>query len=438
MALEDVLRQYAEIVDFLKSLVVAHRRALQDENLSFQLEGIRKDIYICFNDLCKLNEMLIACDGEIKETVTMLKSSKEKFGKLADKETKLRDEKRRWSVEIPPLSESKIKIPITTGYRSLLNQYIELVGATNTSLAAEGTTGNDEQSGIVDRRQLLQSVKLLQACHEESIKDIKQLESLLRDFKKDQAFIVKEMRSHQAKIRRETAGIDESIAKVHQSRKKLLKKVGLAIPEASGSSSLSHRLFNLQLNEENKRREQEQQDIANHAFEFIDMKIRSLQDQLTHKKEDSSNLVTQRNLWGECAQLVKELEDRLSTALTSKGKSPSGQIKSWLQKTISDLKTTISAADSDILITLITDEKEVIEKALVEISGETVQPLNIPKKNRYQMSPLHSHSSPPFLVASKSPPKIGITDKTVDPVTDANGIELENMDSIKGKYEKKD
>lgn len=438
MGLEDVLRQNAEITDFLRSLVLVHRRALQDENLPFELDGIRKDIYICFNDLCRLNDMLIACDGEIKETIEMLKSSKEKFGKLADKEIKLQNDKEKWLLKIPPLSESKVQISIDSGYRPLLNQYIEFVGAANTSLAAEDTIEEDEQYGIVDRRQLLQSTKILEACHEESIKDIRSLESLLRDFKKDQSFIVRELRSHQARIRHQTSSIDESIAKVRQSRKKLLNKVGLAVPGSSETSSLTYKLFNLQLTEENKKKEQEQQDIANHAPEFIDMKINALQDQLTHKKEDSSNLVTQRNLWAECTQSVKELEDRLSIALTSEGDLPSSQIMSWLQKTVSDLKRIITATDNDILITLMSDEKEVIEKALLETSGETVQPLNIPKKNLHQMSPSHSHSSPPFLVASKSPPKIGITDKTVDSISDINEIELENMDFTKGKFEKRD
>lgn len=438
MALEDVLRQHAEILDFLKSLVMVHRRALTDENLSVQLEGIRRDIYICLNDLCKLNQMLIACDGEIKETIEMLKSSKEKFGKLADKETQLQDEKKKWSAEIPMVTESKVQIPINSGYRPLLNQYIELVGASNTSLAEKTTTERDEQNEIGDKDQLLQSVGLLVACKEASDRDIKQLESLLKNFKKDQAFVMKELRYHQTRIRRETSAIDESIAKVHQSRKRLLSKVGLAIPETSEFSTLGYRLLNFQLNDENKKKEQEQQDIANHAAEFIDMKIYSLQDQLTHKKEDSSNLVTQRNLWGECVQLVKELEDKLSTTLTSEDNLPTGQIKDWLRQTINDLETSITATNSNILITLITDEKEVIEKALMEVSSEPVRPLNIPKKNRNQKSSSHGHSSPPFLVASKSPPKIGITDKTVEPVTDANAIELENMDFTKSRFKKRE
>lgn len=446
MALEDVLRQHAEIVDFLKSLVTVHRQSLKDENSSMQLDDIRKDIYICFNDLCKLNEMLITCDGEIRETIEMLKSSREKLDKLAKREVKLKDEKKKWSIKIPPLSESKTPINIHSGYRPLINQYIELVGATNTSLAAEPTEskGSKDEIGdyggnkVGDRRQLIQSVALLQACHDESVKDIKNLESLLRDFKKDQAFIVKELRSHQTRIRHETNGKDESLAKLYQSKKKLLKKVGLAIPDTSESSSLSHKLFKLQLSEENRKREQEQQDIANHASEFIDMKIHSLQDQLTHKKEDSSNLVTQRNVWGQCVQLVKDLEDRLSTALTGQDEFPFDQIKIWLKNAISDLNAANDTAENDILITLIVDEREVIEKALVEISNESVQPLNIPKKHRYQMSPSHTHSSPPFLVASKSPPKIGITEQTVDPVTDANDIELENMDSARGKFDKRD
>lgn len=435
MALEDVLRQHAEIADFLKSLVVVHKRALQEQNLSLQLPGIRKDIYICFNDLCKLNEMLIACDGEIKETIEMFKASKEKFAKLIKKESALVEEKKEWSLEAPQISTSRIPVTIESGYRSLLNRYIELVGATNTSLV-----DGQNHDGVTERGQLTGSMALLQACNDEVARDIKQLEALLRDFKKDQAFVSKELRNNQGRIRHEIYSIDESLTKVEHSKKKLLAKVGLAIPDTQGSF-LSQTLFNLQLNEEQTRKMQEQDDIANHATEFIDMKIQSLQDQLTHKKEDSSSLLNQRNLWGECIQAVEDLENRLDAALNNEHNLPAGQIMTWLKDTISELNTAIAVCDSEILKTLVTDEKEIIEKALREISLEAAQPLNIPKISRHPplpSSPSHSHSSPPFLVASKSPPKIGVTDETVDPAAGGNAIELEEIDYPKRKQDKRD
>lgn len=435
MALEDVLQQHSEIVEFLKSLVVIHKNALEEQDVSLKIPSIRKDVYICFNDLCKLNEMLIACDGEIKEAIETLQISKEKFTRLVKKESKLLEDKKKWSLEPSQMMASRIPITVESSYRSLLNSYIELVGVSNTVLVNDRT-----EERALDREQLMRSVGLLKASQDEISKDIKRLEALLRDFHKDQAFISKELRDKQARIRYETNSINGDLAKIHHSKMKILSKVGLAIPENQGSF-LSQKLFHLQLSDENTKKTQEQEDIADHAVEFMDMKIQSLQDQLTHKKEDSSSLASQRNLWGECIQIVEDLEHRLEAALNDKHQPTAGQINVWLESTIKNLNSVISVCEGEIITTLVMDEKSAIEKALQEVSSESVQPLGIPKINRYpapSTSPSHSHSSPPFLVASKSPPKIGITGETVDPATHSNTMELEDMDSYKGKRDKRD
>lgn len=445
MALEDVLRQNAEISEFLKSLVAVHKRALQEQSLSSQLNKVRRDISICFNDLCTLNEMLISCDGEIKEEIEMLQKSRDKFAKLARKERQLLNQKKLWdqTTAVAPIEEKSTSVTVSASYRILLDQYIELVGASNTSLVNEEVNSPNLESEVASPSELVQSVKLLQSCHERNLKDIQQLNQLLKNFIKDQHFIEKESKIRLSKIRRATNLIDEDLDKIRQSRNKLLSKVGLAFPDAQ-ESSISRRFFHLGLNDDKDNKSQlEQDDIADHVAEFIDMKICSLQDQLTHKKENSSDLVSQRNLWNDCIEAVKTLEDRLSMALandTPPSAVSSSKLKAWLKETIDELEMIISSTDSDVLIALVDGEREVIEKAYSEIAKDEVKPLSIPEKNQNyrSSSPPKYHSSPPFLVASKSPPKLGISEQTAEPSSGDNNFELNNMGLLKNKSQKKD
>lgn len=283
MALDDILRQNAEITDLLHSLVELHGRALQDQGPSDRLEGIRRDILICFNDLCTLNDMLTSCDGEIRDEIQVLQKAKDKFTRLNRKRQLLLKERDKWTEETPVSvkDQSEQNVVVDTRYRRVLDQYLDLVGANNTTLV------EDHSQGDVSRETVLQSVKVLHSCHDNVLQSVKQLKELLNDITKDQAFIEKEMKAQVARIRRETSAIDDELRKNSSKRKNLLAKVGLALPD---ETSTAQKLFHLKLNDQrDKQLELEQEDIASHANEFLDMKIASLQDQLTHRKDDSSN-----------------------------------------------------------------------------------------------------------------------------------------------------
>ncbi|CCE91691.1 Atg23p TDEL_0D01070 [Torulaspora delbrueckii] len=427
MALDDILRQNAEITDLLHILVELHGRALQDQGPSDRLEGIRRDILICFNDLCTLNDMLTSCDGEIRDEIQVLQKAKDKFTRLNRKRQLLLKERDKWTEETPVSvkDQSEQNVVVDTRYRRVLDQYLDLVGANNTTLV------EDHSQGDVSRETVLQSVKVLHSCHDNVLQSVKQLKELLNDITKDQAFIEKEMKAQVARIRRETSAIDDELRKNSSKRKNLLAKVGLALPD---ETSTAQKLFHLKLNDQrDKQLELEQEDIASHANEFLDMKIASLQDQLTHRKDDSYQLIHVRDSWSDCVDSVKNLEDRLRSALTGDlTELPTDRVGSWIKENIEELSSIISSTNNRILITLVSHEREVIENAYDEISqsSKPIEPSS-PIRNK--------HSSPPFLVANKSPPKIGLSDKTAQSLSNNNGASGSNsLTMLKDKSQKKD
>lgn len=441
MGLEDVLRQNNEIREFLTQLAAMHGRALEEQQLSSQLDKIRRDILVCFNDLCRLNEMLISCDGEIREEIANLKKAKTKLGKLGQREGRLKTEKEKWAINNDPeIAVDKAApnyININSSYRPVMEQYLELVGAQNTSLAQELADPDGQEE---DPKKTLESVKLLETCNQLCSKDIRQLEQLVKNFIKDRHFIEKELKMQNAKIRRKTSHFDEELERVKQSREKLFVKVGLISSEFQ-ESTLASKFFNLSFHRsKGERLESEVSDITDHAIEFIDMKILSLQDQLTHKKEDSSNLANQRNLWNDCVRCVRDLEDHLGLALSDDEAFAESllQIKHWLKEACVYLGELASAADTDMLVKLIEEEKNVIEKAYQELPKETKQKVLTQDNKIRSSSPLKQHTSPPFAILGKSPPKIGISEQTVEYASSDNVYELNNMSAIKKKFQKKD
>ncbi|QLG73115.1 hypothetical protein HG535_0E01990 [Zygotorulaspora mrakii] len=447
MGLQDVLRQNAEITDFLKQLVEIHAHALKEQALSSELYKIRGDILICFNDLCRLNEMLIACDGEIKEEIDVLKRAKAKFRKLGQKEQLLASERGKWAevkenadkVTLDTTASSTSSVSVSSNYRPFLDQYIELVGAQQTTLAQEDTDSLAEETED-DPKKLIESVQLLEKCHSDNLKDIQKLEQLMKTFMRDRQFVEKELKLQNGKIRRNTRHWDEELKKVRQSREKVLVRVGLLSSDLQ-ESSLTKRFFNFNFTKgKDEKLQTEVSDITSHFMEFTDMKIFSLQDQLTHKKEDSSRLTNRRNIWNDCMQCVKNLEDQLSFALSNSDDlvDSSSKVITWLREAIDYLNNLVRATDFELLTKLVNNEKEVIEKAYNEFPKSELKKTLMPNTISHSSSPPRHHPTPPFSVASKSPPKIGISELTVNLTSNENAYELSNKTLMKNKSKKKD
>lgn len=433
MQLEDVLRQNVQLEDFLQSLVAAHAKALRDQGLLDRLDSIRKDILICFNDLATLNGMLISCDGQVREEINSLQKCKQKVGKLARKRRQLLEKRDQWDRHLDTDTEqfSSIPLVIDASYRSVLDKYMKLVSDsdnTDGKSQQESTNGNSPDK-------IWQSLKALHSSREGVSQSIRQATELLHDFQKDQDFIEKEIRTQSARVRRKVNTIDEEINKCNAARRELMAKVGLPLP-TSKEPSTAQRLLHLKLSNAGSEESQaEEEDIADHAEEFIDMKIASLQDQLRHKKENSSSLAVVRDLWNDCIESVKRLEDQIKTVLSGNpglSTATSGRMKSWIEQSLQELTDLIGSTDNEILIKLVSDEREVIEKAYHEITKSM-------GTTESDVTPNNTHSNPPFLVASKSPPKIGVSDKTAQRFSnDDNATTSSSLTLLKDKSKKKE
>ena len=441
MTLEAVLRQHVHIVDLLNSLVFLHENALVDQSLSLELDDIRRDILICFNDLYKLNEMLITCDGEIKEEIDMSKKAKQKLIKLSEKEGKLLAKKKLWDVsndvESDVHNEDNASVTIGCTYRSAMNDYISLVGVSNTTLNETLYRRNEEydEESSVEREKLLKSLSLLDNCHKYLGKEIQQLETLLITYRKDLSFVEKEIKHQNLKVQNETRVIDDELDKIHKSQKHLLSKVGLAFPDLNKNIPLTQKFINLtlnQLNDENEkqqiRRDQEERDIIDHATEFIDLKIKSLQDQLTYKKDDSSALAEQRNIWEQCIQCLSDVENRIKCNLSTDDSNevkPSTIIE-LIKEAISDLNGILEITDGTVIYKLVSSEKSVLEQAILELSSNrslsvsvpTIKKKNVPNKSK----------SPSFFSLGASPPKISLSDEVIsNSINCRNSVELNDF-----------
>lgn len=454
MELNQVLEKKEEISQYLASLVGLHEKALSDVDSASQVTNIRKDITICLSDLCRVNDLLVSHDGLLKREIASLLHDKQDLLDLNERERLLWKERESWHIEqevdtahVDYVIDKNAIISISSHYRTSLNKYIESVGAENTTLSStadlndkiEDTQNTDSSAG-----QMLCNYKLLQLSHRQAKSEITKLENLLRDFKKDDKFIEQELKSQSGRIRSEIGNIDFHLSKIEESKVQLMKKIGFESP-LTQEKSLSERLFNLRLSDTdenyNERVTINKKNFV-HMKDLIELKIDDLQDQLTKNKNESSALVAQRDLWLDSQRKVADLENELITKLRSSAGSklsPSG-MTGMIKSTIQYLNDLLDSSNEKLTTTLISNERDVLFKACEELNTQGTsapqgnsnatpsRPIDIRKhsKDPKENSSLRQPTHPPFLVASKSPPKIGISESIIN--TNKNGAISKKVD----------
>lgn len=422
MSPEDVLQQRAEIQAFLETLIIAHRKLLLDVQDTNRLEKVRKDILICFNDMCTLNEMLTSLDGDsgIRGQLQVLEKWNNRLEKLGKKEQNINKEMSYWQLsregKSNPKDNKSETFTIRGNYHEFLSKYIDIIGIANTSLAEQHT--DDDETHEMDKSELANSIVLLEDCNDQITSEITQLESLLQNFRKDQEFILNELKRCRGKVDSILAQFEEELADVRQSQKKILVRLGLLKNE---DSSITTKMWNLSLDKNYN--DNEFKDALGHAHEFISMKIEFLHDQLGKAKEETHRLQQQRNFWEDCLGLVGRLESSLREKLVSNPNTPPAELLKSIWQTISQLKEISSLTECEDLQRCVDNEIEVLERACEEL--DSTQKAAIP--NAQPSS--NKEKSPEFLVKKTSPPKAEITKETI-PSLSNSFVQLKQSNSF--------
>ena len=388
------LQQREEITNYLQTLVQAHERALSDDRDGGDLYQIRESISICFDDLIQINDTLTSHNGILREEVERIKGARLEILDLSTKQIGLIRSREEWSTsdkmnkfrsDITPRSGNdgtvdNITIPLH--YCGPMNKYIELVGASNTTLASQhdlqiGDLGKldeltDERSPT-DKSTMFSSLEYLQQAQLTSDSDIKSLEATLESLKRDQSFIERELKRQIVLIQSTKDSISSDLEIVTATKRDLFQKLEIPMPSTEPSESVAKRLLNMVIKDESA--EQQIQDVNDElslAIEYIDMKVTALADQLKEFKDESSELLTQKELWAQCTHEVLSLEDDLKIKFSEHmGKPHSSElIINTIQSTIDNLEDIQKRCSTNVLSSLTGNEIATLKKACSILSEE--------------------------------------------------------------------
>lgn len=447
MELEEILEQQVEIDELFNHLAKLHRIALFgddskdstaeiiEENLS--LNRIRHDITVCLNDLNALNNMLISFDGKIKTEINSLQETKISINKIKSRQIELQKVRKEWQyrnisntdeksvLQNPPKGDS---IEIKTSYRYKMNKYIEMVGIDNTSLSHKSTSDTDyfidsREDHQLTGNQTIEALQLLDESHNEIQNEIKTLDTLMNQLKKDAHFVEIERRQKLGFIKSQQRKLDHELHTHEANIKRLLNNCGLVLP-SSDDVPISHKILHLSLywdEQHSNKIKEENEDIINHSDEFIDLKIKALKDQLTHRKNDSTKLTANKNIWKDCVDNLEELEDSLNQLLAVDQTILPSKLIQIIKIKIDYLESLIKYTENNKIEELISDEINSLRMACEELSPKHSQKHQVfenkvNNSTQTKIKGIHSnfHINPstniaePFVVG-KTPPKIGIS-----------------------------
>ncbi|SCU90411.1 LAME_0E08438g1_1 [Lachancea meyersii CBS 8951] len=409
MLLEDVLTQRAGIRAYLDTLVQAHRRYLFDVQDPEMLDKLRKDIYICLNDICKLNFMLTSGDGggSVKQEIDRLAKFARKLEKLDQQAKLVKDTLAQWDAIAETQSQPSLEnessnevYTFTTHYRQFLNQYLDRVGISNTSVTDASHHYQVGSNLVADRdfdsTSTMQNIAFLRSGHDHVQHEIHQLESLLATLKKDSTFIQQELLNRQNEVESAKVDLSNDLEAIQRSQEKVLAKLNIA--DESEPPLLSR--FG---KTESRDPSRQLQDRLNYAKDYVKARQEILNADLKMFKDDLRFAESTRNLWDESLSRISSLEKLLKAMLVENPNTSPQRLSEEISNVIIQLRETNISTDSEVLNVCLGNEIEILKRANDELNADT--PNGFPKR--------HKDLKESLTFAGTSPPKIGINKENV-------------------------
>ncbi|CEP61654.1 Atg23p LALA0_S03e07778g [Lachancea lanzarotensis] len=416
MHMDDILRRKAEITAYLDTLVKTHRRYLFDVQNSDMLDQLRKDVYICFNDICTLNTMLTSSDGEgsIKQELERLTKYSRKIEKLEQQSTVARDALKRWNDESETTSQISLEetqagetYTFKTNYRQFLNRYLDNVGISNTSVAdvsrdtpatSRPEIRNDGTSG---RKSSLQNISLLRSASLQAQQEIQQLKSVLATLSKDQAFIDHELQNQQNEVQSVKAAFTNDLEKIQRSQEKLLSKLNIANGKNSKHKDIA--LFARFSTAGAESNNNNLSDRLAYAKDYVKARQEILTADLKTYKEDLRRAESTRSSWDESLERIRSLEESLRAMLIEDPNTSPLKLSTEISTVISQLQDTNASTTSDTLKMCLGNEIEILKRANEELWPSA--------ENDFAKGRIESNGG--ITISGASPPKIGINKENI-------------------------
>ncbi|SCV02656.1 LAMI_0H01618g1_1 [Lachancea mirantina] len=436
MHLEDALYKKAEIEEFLRTLADAHQSILFNDSDTADLDRVRRDIRICFNDLCLLNGIITSSNenGSIKRELARLESLGSKLSKLLDKRTVIEQKQRQWKALVEHKRDwtdfkKSDTLTLKANYHELLNFYVDKVGIEKTSLWDKESDHGEltEARAEFETKELLDRYSLLSLCQSEVDREITQLEAILATFKKDQSFITEERKRTKSRVNSIGSQFQEDLNAVNVSIDKILNKLGLSDEQAG--RALRPALLALITRSKESTAVPTPKDIESRisaAQTLLKVQKDALKADVTQYKKDLNRSEHSRNLWDNALSKIQELE-RVSKVKISSGSDPSlSELMIPMDITITELSGILSEAKSDILTKCLENEKEVLVQARQQIGSRDI---SVPK---------HAvRAKSPSFLSGTSPPKTGLNRDFI-PITSQMSFQSGNSTTNVGKLKKED
>lgn len=378
MVLEEILRERQIITNYLAELIDLHERILFDPTRSFQLDKVRNDIEVCFEELALLNDSISGHHGEIRQEVLNLEKWRDKFGSLTNEELGLLRELKSWeniatdvSSEISklqacpePCPRRSVEIPLEITYKPLMDKYLQLTGPKAQKHAVnDGNSDRQDREPTAERQDFVETLSALELSHRYIGDDITRLESLLKDLKRDKSFLTEEMRKQRSIMRNHRVLLNEELRDVERRKWDILNAIGLRLPKNERKGGyLENSFFNISLSNHSENideREAECKETLALVSQYVTVKLESLAEQLRISKEEASMSVMRKEVWSDCVKSVTQLESHLAKILPIGTQQLSTKdILDTIQRCIESLDNFLDTCGDPTLTRLITNEKK--------------------------------------------------------------------------------